>query len=85
MIGQAVAMAASLTTPVDDETLLQQVRRALEDIRPLRVLGSPLHVQVNDGIVTLRGVVATYLCKVEIVRTVCKVPGVREVHDELWV
>ena len=85
MIGQTVAMATTRTTPTDDETLVQQVLRALEDIGPLHVLGSPIHVQANDGIVTLRGVVATYLCKMEIVRTVCKVPAVREVHDELWV
>jgi osmotically-inducible protein OsmY len=85
MVGQTVTMTASRTTPIDDEALVQQVRRALEGIKPLRVLGSPLHVQVNDGIVTLHGVVATHLCKMEIVRTVCNVPGVREVHDELWV
>ena len=85
MVGQTVTMTASRTTPIDDETLVQQVRRALEDIKPLRVLGSPLHVQVNDGVVTLHGVVATYLCKTEIVRTVRNVPGVREVHDALWV
>jgi osmotically-inducible protein OsmY len=84
MSGQTATMAESPTTLIDDETLAQRVYRALEDIKPLYVLGSPLHVQVNDGVVTLRGVVGTPLCKAQIVKAVCSVPGVQEVSDELW-
>ena len=85
MSGQPVTMAAPHTTPIDNETLTQRVYRALEDIKPLCLWGSPLHVHVNDGAVTLRGVVATHFCKAQIVRVACSVPGVEQVCDELWV
>jgi osmotically-inducible protein OsmY len=78
-------MAASHTTHIDDETLTQRIHRALEDIKPLCDLGSPLHVQLNDGVVTLRGVVATYLDKARILQAVCNVHGVHKINDKLWV
>jgi osmotically-inducible protein OsmY len=73
------------TAPTDDETLTRQIYRALDDIEPTGRLGSPLHVQARDGLVTLRGVVATYLSKAQILQAVCSVPGVRQVREELWV
>ena len=85
MTAQTVMTAASPTMRIDDETLTQRVFRALADIKPLCALGAPLHVQVNDGVVTLRGVVATPFCKAQVVRVVRSVPGVQEVCDELWV
>lgn len=85
MSEQIVTMAGSHKTSIDDETLARQVHRVLEDIKPLCVLGCPLHIQVNAGVVTLRGVVATYLDKLQIVQAVCSVPGVQQVSDELWV
>lgn len=80
-----MAMAETRTISIDDEALTQQVYHALEGIKPLSLLGSPLHIKVNDGVVTLRGVVATPLCKREIVRVVHSVPGVQWIDDELWV
>lgn len=85
MTEQTATMAASSTMLIDDEALTQRVCRALTDIKPLCALGAPLHVQVNDGVVTLRGVVATYFCRTQVVRVVRSVPGVQEVCDELWV
>ncbi len=84
MLEQAVTTATSHATLIDDEMLSQRVRRALEDIKPLCDLGVPFHIQVNDGVVTLNGVVASYLCKLQIVQTVCGVAGVRQVRDKLW-
>ena len=85
MSGQTVTTTASPATLIDDETLTQRVCRALADIKPLCLIGSPLHIQVNDGVVTLSGVVATHFCKAQIVRVARSVPGVQEVCDELWV
>jgi osmotically-inducible protein OsmY len=85
MTEQTVTTTAAPTMLIDDETLTQRVSRALTDIKPLCVLGSPLHIQVNDGVVTLRGVVATHFCKVQVMQVVRSVPGVQEVCDELWV
>jgi osmotically-inducible protein OsmY len=82
---QLASMSTVSIAHIDDEALDQQVYRALENIGPLSMLGSPLHVQVKDGVVTLRGVVATYLCRAQIVQAVCNVPGVQRVSDELWV
>ena len=84
MLGQVVTTATSHATLIDDEMLSLRVRRALKDIKPLCDLGAPFHIQVNDGVVTLSGVVASYLCKLQIVQTVCGVAGVRQVRDKLW-
>jgi osmotically-inducible protein OsmY len=70
--------------PVDDETLARRVRQALGEIKPLDRLGAPLYVQVRDGLVTLRGVVATQRIKARILQVVCSVPGVQQVREELW-
>lgn len=85
MTARTMTTTASATMRIDDETLSQRVCRALADIKPLCALGAPLHVQVNDGVVTLRGVVATYYCRTQVLRVVRSVPGVQEVCDELWV
>jgi osmotically-inducible protein OsmY len=82
---QMATIGAPHTIRVDDAMLAQRVYRALEDLKPLCVLGSPLHVQVDDGVVTLRGVVATYLDKLQIIQAVCGVPGVQQISEELWV
>lgn len=85
MSEQRATLAMPRTMNLDDETLIQRVYGALVDIKPLCVLGSPLHIQVKDGVVTLRGVVATHLCKMQILQTVGNVPGVKQVIDKLWV
>jgi osmotically-inducible protein OsmY len=73
-------------TPLnDDETLAQRIQRALEEIMPLSLLGSPLHIQVDNGVVTLGGVVATQFRRAQIVQVTRSVPGVTQVCDNLWV
>ena len=74
-----------MTIQIDDETLTRRVCRALEEIHPLCLLGSPLHIYVSDGVVTLRGVVPTHIIKTQIMRVALGVPGVEKVRDELWV
>lgn len=71
--------------PVDDEALARRVRQALGEIKPLDRLGAPLYVQVRDGLVTLRGVVATQRIKAQILQVARSVPCVRQVYEELWV
>jgi osmotically-inducible protein OsmY len=85
MSGPPVTGSTSHTIPSDNETLAQRVQRALEEIMPLSLLGSPLHIQVNNGVVTLGGVVATQFRKAQIVRAARSVPGVKQVCDNLWV
>lgn len=85
MSEQTLTVATFPTAPTDDEMLARQVCRALDDIKPLDRLGVPLHIKVSNGLVTLRGVVATYLSKAQILQAVRSVPGVRQVREELWV
>jgi osmotically-inducible protein OsmY len=79
---RAGVLTVTDTSRLEDERLAQRVRLAL-NVRGLS--GSPLHVQVKDGILTLRGVVATYPSKAQILHTVRNVPGVIQAQDELWV
>lgn len=68
---------------IDDETLAQRVYRAVDGVDPLRTLGSLMEVEVDDGAVTLRGVVSTYATKIRVLQVVHGVSGVQQVRDEL--
>ncbi len=83
MFEQTVTSLANHATRADDEALMHRVYRALDGVEPLRVLGSPVQVRVSDGVVKLRGVVATYPIKVRALEAVRSVRGVRQVRDEL--
>jgi osmotically-inducible protein OsmY len=83
MYQQQLTRVALRATTKNDETLVRQVYRALDGVEPLRVLGSPVHVQVSDGVVTLCGVVATYPIKAQALEAVRRVRGVQQVGDEL--
>ena len=50
----------------EDQTLVQQVYRALDSVEPLRVLALPVQVQASDGTVTLSGVVPTHTIKAQL-------------------
>jgi osmotically-inducible protein OsmY len=80
-----MTLTAPPAAPTDDEALARRVCHALNAIKPMGPLGSPLHVQVSNSVVTLRGVVATYLRKAQILQAVCSVPSVQLVQEELWV
>lgn len=83
MFEQTMTQMTSNATPVTDDTLTHRVYRALDGVEPLRVLGSPIHVQVSDGTVTLSGVVATYSIKAQVLWATRSVRGVEQVRDEL--
>ena len=85
MSEQAAVLMAPTINLISDKVLTWQIYQALEKIKPIQVLGSPLHIQVNNGTVTLRGVVATHSIKAQILHLVRRVPGVQRVRDELWV
>jgi len=84
MFERTMPAVAAHATSTDDETLVRRVYQALNRIEPLRVLGSPVRVQANKGMVTLNGVVATYTIKAQVLQTVRNLPGVHQVRDELW-
>lgn len=73
------------TTDINDEALTRRISHALDSTITNRFWGSPVHIQVNDGVVTLRGVAATYSAKMQALQVVWHVPGVRQVCDRLWV
>ena len=83
MLEQTATRMVPHATPKDDQTLVQQVYRALDGVEPLRVLASPVQVQVSDGTVTLSGVVATYSIKAQVLWATHRVRGVGQVRDEL--
>ena len=83
MFEQQMTRVALDGTSKDDQTLVQQVYRALDGVEPLRVLASPVQVQVSDGTVTLSGVVATYSIKAQVLWATHRVRGVGQVRDEL--
>lgn len=83
MTGRSGTIAASQAIPVDDEKLAIRVYRALDDVEPMRVSGSSVRVQVSSGVVTLRGVVASFSFKAQVLQAAQGVPGVKRVCDEL--
>jgi osmotically-inducible protein OsmY len=78
MSEQLMITATFHNNPVDDETLAQQVHRALDNIGL-----SSVSIQVHNGHVMLRGVVPTYSIKAQALHAVDLVPGVQQVRDEL--
>jgi osmotically-inducible protein OsmY len=69
--------------PIDDETLVQRVYRALDKVEPLRGSASPVQVHVSSGVVTLSGVVTSYPIKAKAMDAAHSVPGVFQVRDNL--
>jgi osmotically-inducible protein OsmY len=78
MSEQMITTASFHTDPVDDEIQAQHHNRALDDIAPTSV-----SILVSNGLVTLRGVVATYSVKAQILHAIQCVLGVQQVQDEL--
>jgi len=84
MFEKAMTMTASPVS-IDDLTLAKRVYCVLEKTMPPRVSALPIHVQASNGTVILRGVVATNLCRAQILHAVLGVSGVKQVVDQLWV
>src|SRR5207302_5155259 len=60
-----------------DQTLLVQVRQTvLARLQPLGAWSPAVHFQINNGVVTLLGVVTTIQISQQIETTVTQVPGV---------
>ncbi len=73
-------MAEERTADLD---LKAKVEEALWYYEPLRQSLSPVSVEVDDGVVVLRGVVPTRIIKFHTLKLARSIPGVREVRDEL--
>lgn len=84
MFERTMPAVAAHATSIDDEKLVRRVYQILNSIEPLRVLGSPVRVQANKGVVTLSGAVATHTIKAQALQTVRNLTGVHQVRDELW-
>jgi osmotically-inducible protein OsmY len=69
-----------------DQTLLVQVRQTvLARLQPLGAWSPAVHFQINNGVVTLLGVVTTIQISQQIETTVTQVPGVVRVINRLAV
>jgi osmotically-inducible protein OsmY len=65
----------------DDATVEQRIRS--EAFRDIDVSGNAIEIQVEDGVVTLTGAVATEDLVSDLVQSVSKVAGVKEVAAEV--
>jgi osmotically-inducible protein OsmY len=66
---------------LDDEKLTRRVDGALDRIEPVRIVDSP--VQINNSVVALRGAVASFLTKAQVLQAVQGVSGIQQVRDEV--
>lgn len=83
MLAETAASAAPTSAPDSDARLARQLQQALRNIEPLRLLHSPLEVTVEDGVVTIRGVVASVSVWTQIRTAVQEVAEGHEVRAEL--
>lgn len=67
-----------------DQEILAEVRDRLYDWSPLRESGAPIGIEVDNGVVTLRGWVMSRSQKRAAERLASEVPGVTEVRNELF-
>jgi osmotically-inducible protein OsmY len=65
----------------DDATVEQRIRS--EAFRDIDVSGSAIEIQVEDGVVTLTGAVASEDLVADLVQSVSKIAGVKEVAAEV--
>jgi len=73
----------SPTTHLADQALAARVRQALFEVERLRLLHSPIHVEAQDGLIILRGVVATPDLKQLALQAVYNIASVQQIQDEL--
>jgi hyperosmotically inducible periplasmic protein len=80
-------LAAAFTAPafqtVSDDTIHDQVRRILANDRDIR--GGTLNVEVDQGVVTLRGVVEIEKYRQKAERLTKRVKGVKQIKNDLQV
>jgi hypothetical protein len=68
---------------VDDATVTQRIRSSA--LRDVGISTRDVEVEVEDGVATLRGSVGSRTLAEDLIARVGKVPGVRDVADELRV
>lgn len=84
-VGQAQGLAHAVTkrspVDVDEPTLIQKVRS--EAVGPSAVRSHAIEVQLDDGVVVLRGSEHDRDAILDLVERVESVPGVRQVRNEI--
>jgi osmotically-inducible protein OsmY len=70
--------------PPTDDVLFQRVNHALARVDSLQLSGLPILVRVRSGVVRLRGAVGSASNKETTLQEIRSIPGVAEVHDELF-
>jgi osmotically-inducible protein OsmY len=83
LAAEAVSSVARTSRAADDETVKSRVLS--NALRHVPVANSELDVEVADGVVTLRGSIASKTLADDLVERVRAVPGVRAVTPELTV
>lgn len=63
--------------------LYEEITQAIEAVQLVKEYNPPITVQVDNGVVTLDGVVATLTMRREIVKLAARTPGVKRVVDSL--
>ena len=79
----AVAAAASVQKPLTDDEIHDKVKERLAADRDVK--GGGLDVNVQNGVVTLKGKVSEESQKVKAERITRKVPGVKQVVNQIQV
>jgi len=79
----AVAAAASVQKPLTDDEIHDKVKERLAADRDVK--GGGLDVEVANGVVTLKGTVREQSQKAKAERITRKVPGVKQVVNQLQV
>ncbi len=79
----AVAAAASVQKPLTDDEIHDKVKERLAADRDVK--GGGLDVEVANGVVTLKGTVREASQKAKAERITRKVPGVKQVVNQLQV
>jgi BON domain len=76
-------LGSDRNAPVDDQTVTQRIRSSA--FRDVGISTRDIAVEVEDGIAKLRGLVQSRSLAEDLVARVRRIPGVREVRDELGV
>lgn len=63
--------------------LYEEITQAIEAVQQVREYNPPISVMVDDGVVTLEGVVTTLTLRREIVKIAARTEGVKRVIDSL--
>ncbi len=79
-----VQQQTTQTTLSPDYEIYENVLAAIDRIVPLRESHTPLDITVENGVVTIKGVVFTETLRRQVLYAVATTPGVRKVIDMLW-